>query len=183
MTPGLYNNMYQIVQTRDAILIDVEMVHDARIIRLDRKTHLPPSVRPWMGDSIGWWEGDTLVVETTNFHPEQNFRGSSGNLKVTERFTPVGPNRLHYAFWVEDPTVFSPAVGRRVRVLALQGAGLRIRLPRGQLRPDEHPLRRPDGGEDRHQDRPHQRRPARRPGRRRRRGRQLSDWVYSRTRE
>ena len=111
MTPGLYNNMYQIVQTRDAVLIDVEMVHDARIVRLDRKTHLPPSVRPWMGDSIGWWEGETLVVETTNFHPEQNFRGSSANLKVTERFTPVGPNRLHYAFWVEDPSVFAQPWG------------------------------------------------------------------------
>jgi hypothetical protein len=111
MTPGLYNNMYQIVQTRDAVLIDVEMVHDARIVRLNTKAHLPASVRPWMGDSIGWWEGDTLVVETTNFHPEQSFRGSSANLKVTERFTPVAANRLHYAFWVEDPTVFSQPWG------------------------------------------------------------------------
>lgn len=111
MIPGLYNNMYQIVQTKDAILIDVEMVHDARIIRMNTRQHLPASVRPWMGDSIGWWEGETLVVETTNYHPEQVFRGASENLKVTERFTPVGPNRLHYAFWVEDPTVFAQPWG------------------------------------------------------------------------
>ena len=111
MIPGLYNNMYQIVQTRDAVLIDVEMVHDARIVRLDTHQHLPASLRPWMGDSIGWWEGDTLVVETTNFHPEQSFRGASRNLKVTERFTLVGPSRLHYAFWVEDPTVFAQPWG------------------------------------------------------------------------
>ncbi|WP_293677471.1 hypothetical protein [uncultured Phenylobacterium sp.] len=111
MTPGLYNNMYQIVQTRDAVLINVEMVHDARIVRLDTRQHLPATLRPWMGDSIGWWEGETLVVETTNFHPEQVFRGASANLKVTERFTPVSPTRLHYGFWVEDPTVFAQAWG------------------------------------------------------------------------
>ena len=110
MVPGLYNNMYQIVQTKDAVLIDVEMVHDARVVRLNAK-HLPASLRPWMGDSIGWWDGDTLVVETTNYHPQQTFRGSSENLKVTERFTAVGPTRLHYAFWVEDPTVFAQPWG------------------------------------------------------------------------
>jgi hypothetical protein len=111
MLPGLYNNTYQFVQTRDQVVIDVEMVHDARVVRLNATQHLPGSVRPWMGDSIGRWEGDTLVVETTNFHPEQVFRGASEHLKVTERFTRVGKDRLHYAFWVEDPTVFAEPWG------------------------------------------------------------------------
>ena len=105
MLPLLYNNSYRIVQTRDEVAIEVEMVHDVRHIRLNAP-HLPPSVRPWLGDSVGRWEGDTLVVETTNFHPQQVFRGASENLKVTERLRRLGPGRLHYTFWVEDPTVF-----------------------------------------------------------------------------
>jgi hypothetical protein len=111
MLPALYNNTYQLVQTGDQVVIDVEMVHDARIIRMNATGHLPPPVRPWMGDSIGHWDGDTLVVETTNFHPEQVFRGASEHLKVTERLTRVGKDRLHYAFWVEDPTVFAQPWG------------------------------------------------------------------------
>jgi hypothetical protein len=111
MLPGLYNNTYQFVQTKDRVVIDVEMVHDARIVPLNATEHLPASVRPWMGDSIGHWDGDTLVVETTNFHPEQVFRGASAHLKVTERFTRVGKDRMHYAFWVEDPTVFAQPWG------------------------------------------------------------------------
>ena len=110
MLPGLYNNTYQFVQTRDQVAIVVEMVHDARIVRLNAR-HRTDGQRPWMGDSIGWWEGDTLVVETVGFHPAQVFRGASANLKVTERFTPVGPQRMHYGFWVEDPTVFAQAWG------------------------------------------------------------------------
>ena len=120
MTPGLYNNTYQFVQTRDQIAIVVEMVHDTRIVRLGAK-HLPPTIRPWMGDSIGWWEGDTLVVETTNYHPEQSFRGASANLKVTERFTPVSAGRMHYGFWVEDPTVFSQPWGGEYEYARIKG--------------------------------------------------------------
>lgn len=105
MQPVLYNNLYQIVQTKESVVLLVEMVHDARIVRLGA-SRLPAAIRPWMGDSVGHWEGDTLVVETTGFHPEQVFRGASEHLKVTERFTRVGPDRLHYGFWVEDPTVF-----------------------------------------------------------------------------
>ena len=111
MLPGLYNNTYQFVQTRDQVVIDVEMVHDARIIRLDTAAHLPDSVRPWLGDSLGRWDGDTLVVETTNFHPEEVFRGASAHLRVTERFTRVAKDRIHYAFWVDDPTVFAQSWG------------------------------------------------------------------------
>jgi hypothetical protein len=106
MIPLLYNNNYQIVQTKDSVMILVEMVHDARVVRLNSK-HRPANVRTWMGDSIGWWEGETLVVETTNFRPDQSFRASSQNLKVTERFTRVDPNQVLYRFTVEDPETFT----------------------------------------------------------------------------
>jgi hypothetical protein len=102
-----YNNNYQIVQTQDHVMIMTEMVHDVRVVRLNDKTHPPKHVRLWFGDSIGWWEGDTLVVETTNFHPLQEYRGASENLKVTERFTRSGPDTIHYRFTIEDPTTFT----------------------------------------------------------------------------
>jgi hypothetical protein len=105
MLPLMYNNTYSIVQNQDTVMILVEMVHDARIIRLGGKP-LPKSVKRWMGDSIGRWEGETLVVETTNFHPLQGFRGSNENLKVTERFTRTAPDRILYQFKVEDPATF-----------------------------------------------------------------------------
>lgn len=105
MTPGLYNNTYQIVQTPETVVVLVEMVHDARLVRIGGR-HRIDGIRTWLGDSIGRWEGDTLVVETQGYHPQQAFRGASQNLRVTERFTRVGPDRLHYGFWVEDPTVF-----------------------------------------------------------------------------
>lgn len=107
---GFYNNNYQIVQTPDAVLIEVEMVHDYRVIRLNSK-HRTDNVRPYMGDSIGWWDGDTLVVETTNIPQAQQFMGSWKDLKVTERFTRVGKNRVHYKFEVQDPTVWDAAWG------------------------------------------------------------------------
>jgi hypothetical protein len=109
-----YNANYQIVQTRDAVAIVAEMNHDVRIVRLNDKVHAPPAVRPWMGDSIGWWEGDTLVVETTNFNPGESWRWNNGgsavlspDAKVTERFTRVGPRRLLYAFTVDDPANYT----------------------------------------------------------------------------
>ncbi len=110
-SPGLYNNNYHIVQSRDAVAMVVEMINDVRLVRLGEK-HRTDGVRPYMGDSIGRYEGDTLVVETTNYHPGQNFNGASAELKVTERFTRVSPTRLHYGFKVEDPkTWVSPWVG------------------------------------------------------------------------
>lgn len=103
-----YNNNYTIVQSKDHVIIMTEMVHDARIVRLGAKQHAP-SAR-WHGDSIGRWEGDTLVVETMHLHPAQlaqssmsAFRGSSDKLKITERFTRTGPDVLLYKFTVEDP--------------------------------------------------------------------------------
>jgi len=103
MLPLPNNSRYEIVQTRDTVAILVEMIHDVRLVRLGG-SHRTDGVRPWLGDSIGHFEGETLVVETTNFPPAQAFRGSWQNLKVTERFTRVAPDRLRYRFTVEDPT-------------------------------------------------------------------------------
>lgn len=107
MLPFLYNNNYQIVQTDDYILILVEMVHDARIIRMNGSA-LPDSARQWMGDAIGHWEGDTLVVESRNFNPNQHFfNASMDRLQVTERFTRVADDRILYQFSVDDPGAYS----------------------------------------------------------------------------
>jgi hypothetical protein len=103
MLPLPNNSNYQIVQTADHVVILVEMIHDVRIVRLN-STHRMDGMRPYLGDSIGWWDGDTLVVETTNFPPEQIFRGAWINLKITERFTRLGEGRLLYRFTVSDPT-------------------------------------------------------------------------------
>jgi hypothetical protein len=108
MLPVLYNNNYQIVQTPENVVILVEMVHDARIVRMNG-THAPPSVRQWFGDSIGKWEGDTLVVDTTNFTDKTRFRGASENLHAIERFTRVDQNTILYRVTLDDPTTFSKA--------------------------------------------------------------------------
>jgi len=107
MLPVLYNNNYQIVQTPDAIMILVEMVHDVRIVHMDGRPHAPADVRQWLGDSIGHWEGDTLVVDTTNFTAKTGFRGSGENLHTIERFTRVDPNTILYKVTIDDPTTFS----------------------------------------------------------------------------
>jgi hypothetical protein len=110
-----YNNNYTIVQTKDTVMILTEMVNDVRIIRLGVKEHPPSHIKKWFGDSIGRWEGDTLVVETTNIHPIQlaqtsilwPYRGASEDLKVTERFTRTGPDTILYRFTMEDPSTFT----------------------------------------------------------------------------
>ena len=106
MLPVLYNNNYQIIQTGDTVMILVEMIHDARIIRLNGK-HEPSNVRFFFGDSIGHYEGDTLVVDTTNFRPEIRFHGSSENLHVVERFRRVDKNTILYRATIDDPTTFT----------------------------------------------------------------------------
>ncbi len=104
---NFYNNNYTIIQNADHIAIMTEMIHDTRIIRLGDGPRLPPQVRPWMGDSWGRWEGETLVVETTNFHPLQGFSGNpSENLRVIERFTRISPETILYEFTVDDPSVY-----------------------------------------------------------------------------
>jgi hypothetical protein len=101
-----YNNLHQIVQTPDNIMILTEMVHDARIIRMNAQ-HLPQTIRKWMGDSVGHWEGDTLVVDTTNFTDKTRFRGATEDMHVVERFTRVAPNALLYQFTIDDPATWT----------------------------------------------------------------------------
>ncbi len=117
---GFYNNNYQIVQTKDAVIIEVEMNHDVRMIRLNEK-HRTDGVRTYMGDSIGWWDGDTLVVETINLPQSQHFMGAWQKLKVTERFTRVGKYRLHYTFQVEDPDTWDKPWGGEYEFSPLDG--------------------------------------------------------------
>lgn len=109
MNNVLYNNLYQIVQTDDHIMILVEMVHDARIIPINGE-HRPAELQPWLGDSIAWWDEDTLVVETVNLHPQQSPRNSAPLTeqgKVIERFTRVADDEIHYAFEVTDPVYYT----------------------------------------------------------------------------
>jgi len=101
-----YNNLHQIVQTPNAVMILTEMVHDARIVRMNAQ-HLPKNIRLWMGDSIGHWEGDTLVVDTTNFTNQTRFRGSTENLHVVERFSRIDDRTLLYRFTVDDPDTWA----------------------------------------------------------------------------
>jgi hypothetical protein len=103
--PVLYNNLHQIVQTRDTVLILNEMVHDVRVVRMNAE-HLPSTIRKWLGDSVGHWDGDTLVVDTTNFTDKTRFRGSSENLHVVERFSRIDAKTLRYRFTVEDPSTW-----------------------------------------------------------------------------
>jgi hypothetical protein len=106
MPPG-YNSYLEIVQAPGYVAILQEMIHDVRIIPLDGRPHLPQTVRGWLGDSRGRWEGDTLVVDTTNFTEKTNFRGSRENLHVVERFTRVDDNTIRYEFTVDDPTTWT----------------------------------------------------------------------------
>ena len=115
MLNGPYNSNYQIIQTPEHVAIVVEMNHDVRIIRLADKRIPPASVRSWMGVSIGRWEGETLVVETTNMHPAEAARGgpavgflyTSQAATVVERFTRIGPQEIRYEFTALDPQTFS----------------------------------------------------------------------------
>ncbi len=106
MLSVLYNNMKRIVQTDDTVMILVEMVHDARIVRMNQE-HLPSEIRTWLGDSVGHWEGDTLVVDTTNFTDNPSLGGASRNLHTIERFSRIDADTLLYQFTVEDPTVWT----------------------------------------------------------------------------
>jgi len=107
MVPNPFGqNLYQIVQTPTHVLIFTEVVHDARIIRIGGQ-HLPTSARLWLGDSIARWEGDTLVVDTTNFSEKTHFRGSGPRLHVVERFTRVDASTIRYRFTVEDPDTWA----------------------------------------------------------------------------
>ena len=107
ITPTAYNNNTQIVQGPGYVAINIEMGHEVRIIPLDGRPHLADNIRQWKGDSRGHWEGDTLVVETTNLSNKSPFRGSSENMKLTERFRRLDSNTLLYQFTVDDPATWT----------------------------------------------------------------------------
>ena len=133
MFPAGYNNNYQILQTPEYVVILIEMIHDARIIPLDGRPHLSKSIQQWMGDSRGRWEGNTLVVETTNFTDKTNFRGSGGNLRVTERFTRVDEGTLLYQFTVDDPQSFTRPWSGELPMKKAEGAIFEYACHEGNL--------------------------------------------------
>lgn len=113
MNNVLYNNLYQIVQTEDYVMIMVEMVHDARIIPID-KDHRPDEFKQWLGDSVAHWEGDTLVVETINLHPQQipsNSAPITGQGRIVERFSRYSDDQILYEFEVNDPVYYTQSWG------------------------------------------------------------------------
>ena len=107
MLPVGYNSNYQIIQTPGSVMIMSEMIHEVRTIHMDGRPHLPQNIRQWLGDSVGHWEGDTLVVETTNFTGKTRFRGSDENLRVIEHFKRVDANTILYRFTIDDPSAFT----------------------------------------------------------------------------
>jgi hypothetical protein len=121
MLPGPYNNNYQIVQQPGYVMIVVEMIHDVRIIPTDGRPHLPSNIRQWMGDPRGHWEGNTLVVDTTNFTGKTTVRGSGENLHLVERFTRASPDMILYEFTVEDPASFTKPWTAQVPMVKMEG--------------------------------------------------------------
>jgi hypothetical protein len=121
MIPGGYNNNYQIVQAPGYVVILVEMIHDTRVIPTDGSPHPPSNVRAWLGDSRGRWEGDTLVVDTTNFTNKTNFRGADENMHLIERFTRTGSDTVLYEFTVDDPTAFTKSWSAQIPMNRISG--------------------------------------------------------------
>jgi hypothetical protein len=129
MLPSFYDNhqygpltsYYQIVQTKDSVVILMEIMHEMRVIPLDGRPHLPSTVRQWKGDPRGHWEGDTLVVDSTNFTAKTKFRGADENLHLIERFTRTAPGILRYEFTVDDPTAFTKLWKGEVPMIASDG--------------------------------------------------------------
>jgi len=129
MLPSFYDNHqygplttnYQIVQTPGYVALLMEVMHEMRIIPLDGRPHLPPTVREWMGDARGHWEGNTLVVDSTNFTDKTRFRGADENLHLIERFTRTAPDLLLYEFMVDDPTAFTKPWKGEIPMIASDG--------------------------------------------------------------
>jgi hypothetical protein len=122
--PSMYNNNVQIFQTKTHAVIMTEMIHDARVVPLDNRPHVDAAITPWSGDSRGHWEGDTLVVDTTNFTDKiQSFRaaGTGKSFHLTERFTRVGKDRVDYQFTVDDPATFTKPITVLVPMIRAEG--------------------------------------------------------------
>ena len=139
MVPGAYNNNMQLVQTSDAVVIVNEMVHEHRIVPLDGRPRVGRPIQLWMGSSRGRWDGDTLVVDTTNFKPAV-FRSASGALHTSSKPLPAGrdADTLLYEFTVDDPATWTQPWTAQIPMVQEPRADLRIRLPRGQLQPAQY---------------------------------------------
>ncbi len=107
MMPGVYNNGLQIVQGPGYVAIQKEMIHETRVIPTEPRPHLGAGITQWLGDSRGYWEGDTLVIEVTNFNGQESYRGSSTSMTLVERYTRTGPDTLEYRFTVDDPEIWT----------------------------------------------------------------------------
>jgi hypothetical protein len=131
--PGEFTSYYQIVQTPGYVVVFMEAIHDARIIPLDGRPHLPQTVRTWNGDSRGRWEGTTLVVDTTNFSPKDNFMGSAENLDLIERFTRVAPKEIRYEMTVKDPDTWTKPWTAVVRLKQTEGRTYEVACHEGNF--------------------------------------------------
>ena len=144
---GPYSQNVHIAQTPDHVLLLHEMIHEFRIVPLDGRPHLPESVRQWLGDARGWWEGDTLVVETTNIRHDQRFRGlSQGSMRLVERFTRVDARHAPLRGDVRGSAALDAAVDGGAADAADRRPDVRVRLPRGERRDDRAPRHRARGG-------------------------------------
>ena len=137
--PTIYNNDFQIFQSPGYVVIGPEMIHSARIIPLDGRPHLDKNLKQWLGDTRGHWEGNTLVVETTNFRTDDGvvFQGAKpATFKITERFTRVGADTINYEFTVEDPKTWTKPWTAMIpwNKIDPERADVRVRVPRRQLR-------------------------------------------------
>ena len=121
MMPSAYNNNFQVVQTEDYVLLIKEMVHETRVVPLDGRPHLHDGIRQWLGSSRGYWEGDTLVIETTNLTDKTFYQGASEHMQLTERFTRVADDVLIYEFTVDDPTAFTRPWTAQIPTVKLDG--------------------------------------------------------------
>ena len=140
---GSYGNIIRIIQSPGYVVLTHEMIHETRVIPVDGRPHAGDGIRQYLGDPRGRWEGNTLVVEVTNFSDKTDFRGSRETLRLVERFTRVGPDAINYAVTIDDPKTFTKPWTIGV-VQAGQGAdgNLRVRMPRGELCDAQHPERR-----------------------------------------
>jgi len=121
MLPSAYNSNLQIIQGKGYVAIETEMIHSARIVPTDNSAHLPADIRQWLGDSRGHWEGNTLVVDTTNFTDKTAFRGSTENLHVVERFTRADKDTILYEFTIDDPHTWARPWTAQLTLVRIEG--------------------------------------------------------------
>ena len=121
MNPSVYNNNVQLFQTPGYVVILNEMIHDARIVPMDGRPHLPQNIQQWKGDSRGRWESDTLVVDTTNFTGKTSFRGSGAGMHLVERFTRVDADTLLYEYTIDDPDSFETTWSAAIPMTQTEG--------------------------------------------------------------